>query len=261
VNQISVNYLTPQYVQGVRLSHRVSQDLSQNDYPKYKFYTGLLYQMSDFRREFGSDFSEGLWSLRKGLQRDALLEKKLFDCKGQAFFQFLVVMLMSWGFIISAHHILEIEIHKKVCLLLLLVQTLGFFLYLLFEKRMLGKLLGFHCLFIESILVLNPLLKTGLSLRKVMARAQVERLNCELPRRFRPIAQQLTALLEKLKNSGEDISDPLQLLIDEVWFLQEGDLEKAQRYLQGLRLLIIPIFFLLGHFAYIFWVFGALFTS
>ncbi len=228
--------------------------------PEYKFYTTLVGTILSYSRNYGVPIRLILISIKKGLLKDIQFGKKISAELFSGVFQFIVVILVTWGFIfISCKLVPEISPDLLIINLIVFLQIVGLISYVcvyLYLKRREFNL--FDSYFFE-LYALYSLSLVGISVTETLKIVSLERSSRVKYKKFIHVDTRLERLIIRWKETGITIKKEVLELIDEVWFLQESAFINIVPKLAFLKFCILAIFFLSSFLIYIFSIFSKIF--
>lgn len=209
----------------------------------YKFYGVLIRLLCFYCAEFGLGITQSLQLIRQGLLRDLKFQKKVQGEKTslnlQLFLMYLIISLLAWHFGLNLkkniyHHWLYLSLYLMICVLGLKFSfnliTRRYFIY--YE----------HFYFtLYHMLIFSQL---DISLSKIFRRAKIKELFEIRNEKFAYIQQQIGTLCEQMSRQGGAYQKEWLVLLDELYFLHEGDFEACAKKYALLKVLGIFLFFI-----------------
>lgn len=226
--------------------------------PIYKFYSSVINILLELSRKMGGTYQDSLAFLRKSLQSDRQFEKKIGDTTKGVYFQMAVMMILTWGFILSALQIVDISVDHKKLFFIFLWQIAGVgslplllkFLRLKYFKNI-GQLW-------KILLVLKSLSKVPLSRSEILSIAGVQDLKFINQTHLEGIVSKLKEVCHKTLKFGTPIDEELNYLMEELRFVERWHYELFEKRLMVIKLTLLSVFFLPSYLAFIFLLLGSL---
>lgn len=228
-----------------------SNNESLEKLPRYKFFTSLIFDLVKMNRDFGADIENSLQSLRSGLIKDDQFERKLKKLQSECAMQIVAISFVTWVFILISSSMLNMQPSTFFLSLIFFLQAFGAFIFIKLYSSRKEKRFKVFSFYLEAILKFQNLLQVGLPLTTILYKSKVDKIINDTDKRLRGVNQQFSLALEKLQTQGVDISEELNFSVNEIWFLQELEFEQFSGFITGLKLIILPVFYLSGYFLYL----------
>ena len=234
-------------------------DVSQKaELPRYKFYTDVVEILLNLARRMGGNYQDSLLFLREGLQADRQFEKKNKDMVMGTWLQMLLMMALTWAFILGSLSMVDVKVSPYKLLLILIWQCLGLsslpFLLKFFRERYfadIGKIW-------RMLYILNSLIKVPLSRSEVFTLAGVMELKHIKQKSLSHIVEKLKSTCQRTLQNGGSYEDEVKSLMDELRFQEKWHFELFEKRLMVIKLGLMSIFFLPSYLAFIFLLLGDL---
>jgi hypothetical protein len=216
---------------------------SNSPWPEYKNYTSLMVQLLNYARTFGAHYKEMMKELRAGIQKDFQFDLLLKQLIHRAFFQFLIISIITWFFYIFAQAELSLQLNFIWPMIILILQSSGLFIFLFFRKlQQKSYFKGFEA-FTFSLYAFKSLSLVGLPSRDIVRLSKFETCLNYHPS-LKSIHERLMQVVQLFLKQGHSTNHEIQLLLEELWFLKEEQLKNFQLKMEQLKLLILALFFL-----------------
>ena len=220
--------------------------------PKYKFYTEVVELLLSLARRMGGNYQDSLLFLREGLKGDRQFEKKLRESVLGIWLQMILMMILTWTFILTALALTEVRIGFPKLFLIVLWQSLGLtslpFLLKHFRKKFfedIGKLW-------RMLFVLNSLNKVPLSRTEIFTLAGVQELKNIQQKSIQHIVEKLKDTCQQAMKNGGSYSQEVTGLMDELRFQEKWHFELFEKRMTVIKLMLLAVFFLPSYLVFIF---------
>ncbi len=229
------------------------QDLSDKILlPSYKFYTEVIEVLLLLARKMGGSYLDSFLFLREGLQADLQFEKKLREVILGMYLHMGIIMLLTWTFIAAALSMVAMKVTPLslvgiffwqvmgLCLIPVLIQYLRKIYFL-----DIGKVW-------KVLLILKSLLKVPLPQTEVLTFAGVNQLDEIKQKSLETIVQKLKESCQKTLKLGLSYESDVKYLMDELRFQEKWHFDLFEKRLNGIKLLLLSVFFLPSYLVFIF---------
>jgi len=228
--------------------------------PIYKFYSEVVEILLALARKMGGSYQDSLLFLREGLQADRQFEKKLKEIVLGTWLQMIMMVLLTWSFIIGALYLVEVKVDSFKLIAIVLWQGLGMGLLPLvisyYRKRFfadIGKLW-------KMLYVLRSLTKVPLSRTEILTIAGVAEIKSIQQKTLSHIVDKLKETFQKALQMGGSYEEEVAALMSELRFQEKWHFELFEKRLMVIKLGLMSIFFLPSYLAFIFLLLGDLLT-
>lgn len=212
--------------------------------PEYRHYTRLLYLLKDKQRETGMSVKSSLEKVREFLKKDLRFNEALYKEQKEAKLQSLMMVAISWLFLVVYATSLEMLSSFREVFICALYQLLG----LLIVQKMIKTLKKRTFLSLElalgKLILLLALTHSGLSLNHTLKEVQPDNIFIGLKGELLLIKSELKKLLTRWKEEGSTIHEPLERLIDDLYFLYEQRSSRFVAFVKLLNLFFVALFIL-----------------
>lgn len=223
-----------------------------NPPPDYKFFTKVLQKGMELSRTYGAPNDKLICDLRHGLTKDKHFSEKVLMELKDGLSQCLIITVMTWGFSLLCWQMAKIQVGLGVKMYMVGSHLLGpLTLYSIFLLARRSYFLVFGDYFL-GIYQLRSLIELGLPLTECFKESEVKTLilqkkdkSCE------HIRQQLTVILNNLHESGEEVTESLNELIQDIWYLHERQFTKFHKFFTFMKFLTIVVFYLSTYFVFL----------
>jgi hypothetical protein len=228
------------------------------DLPRYKFYSEIIECLLSLARRMGGNYQDALLFLRDGLHSDRQFEKKMKELILGCWLQMLMVMGLTWAFIVGAITIVDIKISwVKLGLvggwqaigLLLLPSLMRYFRLQLFSD--IGKLW-------KMLFILSSLARVPLSRSEVFALAGVQELKLIKQKSLAHLVEKLNHTCQQALKQGASYEAEVKYLMEELRFQEKWHFELFEKRLTAIKLGLMSLFFLPAYLSFIFMLLGDL---
>lgn len=233
---------------------------SQGRLPSYKFYSEVVEILLSLARKMGGSYQDSMLFLREGLQADRQFEKKLKEMIMGTWIQMIMMVVLTWGFILGALNLVDVKVAPTKLLMIAGWQGLGMsflpFMLSFYRKRFfadIGKLW-------KMFYVLRSLTKVPLSRTEVLTLAGVGELKSIKQKSLMHIVEKLKETCQKALQQGGSYEEEVLSLMAELRFQEKWHFELFEKRLMVIKLALMSIFFLPSYLAFIFLLLGDLLT-
>lgn len=226
--------------------------------PQYKFYSEIIEVLLQVARRMGGSYQDAMLFLREGLQTDRQFEKKIRDSVVGIWLQMGLMMLLTWGFIFSALHLVEVQLKSIHLLMIFGWQCAGMGLLPLLLRYFRQKYFGSIGKIWKMLFVLKSLLKVPMPRSEIMKLASVQELDHIKQPALEQIILRLKETCQKSLKMGTSYEDDVQYLMGELRFQEKWHFELFEKRLTVIKLTLLSVFFLPSYLAFIFLLLGDL---
>lgn len=226
--------------------------------PSYKFYSEVVEILLSLARRVGGTYQEPILFLREGLQEDRQFEKKLKEIILGCWFQMLMMLALTWAFMLGAMTIVEIPVSLTKLMLIGFWQALGLILLPLllrfFRKRFFGDIGKLW----KMLFILNSLARVPLSRTEIFTMAEIQELKKLKQRSLMHIVEKLKDLCQRSIKLGGSYEEEVKYLMGELRFQEKWHFELFEKRLTVIKLALLSVFFLPAYLAFVFLLLGDL---
>lgn len=235
--------------------HEVSE---KKELPQYKFYSEVIETLLSLARKMGGNYQDSFLFLREGLQADRQFEKKLKEITLGLWLQMLMMMGLTWAFIMGALSIVDISVSPSKLLMIAGWQLLGLSLLPFLLRYLRQKLFGDIGLLWKMLYVLSSLARVPLSRSEIFQMAEVQKLKTIKQKNLSHLVDKLKDICEKALKLGGSYEEEVRYLMEELRFQEKWYFELFEKRLIVIKLLLLSVFFLPSYLAFIFLLLGDL---
>lgn len=232
----------------------ISFDLSKVEsieIPSYKFYSNISLLMIDLSKKYGARLKENLKMLKEMVLIEIKFDNKIKEEKKSAIFQFIVVVIITWGFIFISQQMIEFKVSYFSYLLIILLQFIGLFLFYFFSKILYKKMFfEFEAVYNELISVYS-MIEVGLPLNHCIKNSKISEGTLSCSKSFEKHYDYLNECFDRLKNFGIGPLDDIKCIIGQIRFIQEERLIDFHKKLGLMKFMHLALFFLPAYFIYL----------
>lgn len=218
-NNLSYKYRS-QYKRGKDLLVELSQLNLMGDLThlsQYKFFDGLICEISQVAKDFGAATSKTLAKLRHSLSTDLQIEKKTTGTINETYFQFVLAAGLTLFLSIFSSQILEFEIDVIFICFSIFYNLIGVATFHYLLKKLTKKLVTPISQALHSFLVFKLMYDVGTPLNQLVSRSGINALaEIEFPY-TKEIFRRVAALVEMKQTQGADISEDLESIEIGLW--------------------------------------------
>jgi len=226
--------------------------------PQYKFYSEIIEILLGLARRMGGNYQDSLLFLRAGLQIDRQSEKKLRELNLGCWLQMLMIIFLTWAFILGALSLVEVKVAPFKLILLALWQAIGLTLLPCLLRYFRGKYFGDIGKLWKMLFILNSLVKVPLSRSEVFTMAQVQDLKHIKQKSLFHIVDKLKDICHKTLKQGGSYEEEVKYLMEELRFQEKWHFDLFEKRLTVIKLALLAVFFLPSYMAFIFFLLGDL---
>jgi len=230
---------------------------TKDELPRYKFYTDLLVELLDQLRRFGGAKFKLLFAFKKQLKDDLQFEKRISSLVGGGVCQFLLVVVITWGFIALTCRLVGYSPSLALLFLISLLHLSGVVLFLFQVKKMKVRALEPFMVFYRVLIIIKLSLGGGLSVSESLRRSRVEQLFLKSYRSYPHLIVRVDLLIKRWQTQGGEIAQELDELMDELLFQRDEEFLKLNRNSTALKFLILALFYLSSYLLFVFTLLSA----
>lgn len=228
--------------------------------PLYKFYTDVIELLLNLSRKMGGSYQDSVLFLREGLQTDRQFEKKLKEMISGTWLQMILMMLLTWAFIIAALTLVEVRVSGWKLFLIALWQCIGLgclpMLLNYFRQKFFANIGDLW----KMLYILRSLSRVPLSRTEVMSIAGVTKLKEIHQPSLLHIVEKLKETCQRALQQGGSYEEEVVSLMGELRFQEKWHFELFEKRLMVIKLGLLALFFLPSYLAFIFLLLGDLMT-
>jgi hypothetical protein len=218
----------------------------------FSFFSELMEKAISYSIKYGTPHREVLIDIKSGATKKHHFNVKMKDKKLSYVFQFLLISFMTWSMVLFTTYLELAGFSFFSVTLILILQIVGMAFFFILMNRTQKRRLGNYSVFFKVIYKLSLLLKVGLPLKICLEESGFNEVSIIEKKSLKPLISRLEFLISELQKVGSPIQTEIEHLKEEAWSLYEIDLEKLNKILDGVKLVCLALFFLPGHFIYIY---------
>ncbi len=234
---------------------RFSRQTSVLKTPEYGFYSELIDSLLEKYRQLGLPLRDILRELKINLSKEIQFEMKCKAIAKNSYFQFVMMVLVTWGFILFTNSMIELSLDLSHYFVILFLQITGAFFFLKISKKLKTKHFKNFDSLIKKMYSFLTFIEVNSSQSKAIAESEILQLGQLVDERFLPCAYRLEEAIKKWKDLGLSPKTETQAVILEVWNLKEQTFQVFIRHYEGLKFSILAFFFLPAYFYYLYAIF------
>jgi hypothetical protein len=223
--------------------------------PEYGFYTELVDKLLEKYRQMGLPLKEILRELKINLSLEIQFELKCESIAKNSYFQFLMMGVVTWGFVLFTNMMIELRLKIQDYLIILLLQICGAFIFVKFSKKLNQKHFKNFDDFIKKMYIFLTYLEVNASQSKAIIESEVLHLGELKDERFLPCAYRLEEAITKWKDLGLSPKGESKAILLEIWNLKEQTFHVFIRQFESLKFCVLAFFFLPAYFYYLYAIF------
>ena len=230
----------------------------KTELPRYKFFSELVEMLLSLARQWGAQYQQVFITLREILHQDLQFEKQLKEFLQGCWFQMILIVAMSWLFIILGTSWIKINFPLKYMIMIGGWQALGMLCFYLGMKILVKRYLGALGSFWKSLICLRSLSETALPRSEVVRMAGIRELDEYQHSEWKEFKIKVQHLGQWMLSAGTSPVKEIQYLMDELRFLEKHQIQVFQKMGHILKFSILVIFFIPAYFAFLFIIFSSL---
>ncbi|HXH74785.1 MAG TPA: hypothetical protein VNJ08_07450 [Bacteriovoracaceae bacterium] len=230
------------------------------DLPHYKFYSEIALTLLSLARKMGGNYQESLLFLRDGLQSDRQFEKKMHELRLGCWLQMLLIMALTWAFMLGALSLVDIKISGLKLGLIAIWQMIGLCLLPLTLAYLRKKLFGDIGRLWKMLFTLSSMVRVPLSRSEIFAMADIKGLDLIKQKSLLHLVDKLKHTCQQALKQGGSYEGEVKYLMEELRFQEKWHFELFEKRLTMLKLGLLSIFFLPAYLSFIFMLLGDLMT-
>lgn len=227
----------------------------KTELPRYKFFSELVEMLLSLARQWGAQYQQVFIVLREILHQDLEFEKQLKEFTQGCWFQMLLIVFMSWTFIILGTTWVKIQFPLSYMIMIGLWQGLGMLCFFFGIKILKTRYLAALGAFWKSLICLRSLSETALPRSEIIRLSNLKNLDGFSHPEWSDFRVKVQHLGQWVLTSGMSPSKEIQYLMEELRFLEKHQIQVFQKMANILKFLILIIFFIPAYFAFLFIIF------
>lgn len=220
--------------------------------PRYKFYSEIVEVLLQVARRMGGSYQDSILFLREGLQTDRQFEKKIKDAILGIWLQMGLMLVLTWGFIFCALHLVDIKLKTIHLLMIFGWQCIGMGFLPMILSYFRQKYFGSIGKIWKMLFVLKSLIKVPLPRSEIFKLSGVQELEHIKQKSLTQIIERLKETCQKSLKMGTSYEDDVQYLMGELRFQEKWHFELFEKRLTVIKLTLLSVFFLPSYLAFIF---------
>jgi hypothetical protein len=225
---------------------------SQANLPRYKYYSDIVEVLLQMARRMGGQYQDSLLFLREGLQRDQQFERRLRETSTGIYLQLLLMMGLTWAFVVVALQLVEVTVPMLNLGLILGWQLTGLGVLPVTLNWLRRRYFGDIGVLWKMLFILKSLSRLPIARSDILALAEIEKLNQIRSLKLAVIADKLRDTCQKTLKQGLSYDDDVKYLMEELRFLESWHFELFSKRLMVIKLGLLGVFFLPSYLAFIF---------
>ncbi len=210
--------------------------------PKYKFFSEILIQLIEFKKNYGGDINSQLSEIRHNIRLDQKMSKKVHNLLLGTIFQYVFICGFVFIFCIMAQVMIQLKLGLFVYLCLLGYQLFGLLVLYISYKAVKKYHFGAIYSYIKSIYIFSNLMTMNFPFNLAVEKSNVRELpNCK---DLKFLKERMSKIIKSVNLKGNISSDEFKLLISECWDYYEIQGEKFEKALNGVKLMLMAVFVL-----------------
>ena len=243
------------FIPGLEAKLAMGLKTTADSIPRFKFYTGLLFDLLEFHQKRGISLKHILPELRLNLTKDLQFEAKLQSGTLGGNLQFFVITLTTWGFIFFSSTMVDLPLDASNLLIILFVQFTGVLVFNLVLIKLKKHTFHKFSQAIERLYLFVSLVEIGMPVSQTLAESKVLEGDLMQNKHFSPCASRLMTLVTRWKENGISPKVEACEIIRELWHSKDVSFERFLKHLEALKFIILAFFFLPAYFFYLYSIF------
>lgn len=230
------------------------RDIDQHQIPEYKFFTDLINLLLEMSRRYGGQYKEALISVRESLGADIQFEKKLKEFIWGSYFQKSCILILSWGFILLATSMTNIQLDFSVYMGIFSWQVIGLILFPLICRKLKNYYFDGIGKVWLSLYVLRSLSSAGLARSEIFKLAKINELHSVKHQNLESLVGKIQDTCELSLKQGGSYLKEVEELSQECRFIEKWHLELFEKRLGAFKLAILGGFFLPSYLGFMYFL-------
>jgi hypothetical protein len=230
------------------------RDIDQHQIPEYKFFTDLINLLLEMSRRYGGQYKEALISVRESLGADIQFEKKLKEFIWASYFQKSCIFILSWGFIMLATSMTDIQLDFSVYIGIFSWQVMGLLLFPFICRKLKNYYFNGIGKVWLSLYVLRSLSSAGLARSEIFKLAKINELQSVKHKNLESLVGKLQDTCELSLKQGGSYLKEVEELSQECRFIEKWHLELFEKRLGAFKLAILGGFFLPSYLGFMYFL-------
>lgn len=214
------------------------------DLPQYKFYTSIVFMILTTSKKLGSSLHYPLSIIKKSLLKDIEFQTKLQGFIGETYSQFIVMMLICWGFTIYSGSMLNLEFDILLSLALFLWQLVGLIsFYFIYRKETLNLEKSINPLY-TNFLMYQALLNVSMPISQIKMNCDFNSLVNVKLRGADFYISRFFKLVEIREKYGKETGQEMELLLEDLNGFYDSTLAKCLKKMTVFKFIWLCVFYL-----------------
>ncbi len=211
---------------------------------QYKFFTQVLFIILQQVKLNGASFKKELIELKKGVMIDLRFERGINKEMGNAYLQFLLMAIITWGFLYLVEYVLQERVLVVFKIIGVLIQLIGFLIFMFLIKKKRIYIFGPFGIMFEILYKIKLLSAVRLSVRDVLTQSNLDSLDFVTKRDLDTLKLKLKSLVSEWSVNGKSMQDDLEFMLSELWHLYEENLLVFKNNISLYKFMILALFYL-----------------
>jgi hypothetical protein len=219
--------------------------------PHYKFYTEVIEVLLLIARKVGGNYLDSFLFLRESLQADLQFEKKIKEAVWGIYLHMVIIMLLTWSFILSALSMVDMKVNTLHLVGIFLWQIIGLIMLPLKIKMLRKKYFSDIGKIWKVLLILKSLQKIPISQSEILNFAGINELSNITNRTLDIIVFKIKESCQKVLKLGLSYEDDLKYLIEELRFQEKWHFDVFEKKISSMKLILLSVFFLPSYLVFV----------
>lgn len=208
---------------------------------EYKFYGGLFSELIQLQKSLGISIKTSLREFRIALGRDIKSDSKVQNIKLNSLTQYFSMCFFTWFFLFYMSSNLKTHLNDMDLVMILIWQLMGAYLFHYFIQSLRTIYCDSFNRFLGCLYRVKYLLNSSQPLQ-VVKKTMEQSFRDEHSKLGRELQARIHLLLASTKSTGSLDLNELDCLISETWDSYDLNLEKYEKSLIGLKMVLFLLF-------------------
>ncbi len=219
--------------------------------PQFKFYTALIQNLLEANRVSGISLMKILPELKVEIQKDIQFERKILKEIHGGYFQFLIIIFTTWGFVFLSQKLVATVVDLKIYFLMITLQILGFSIFYFLMRLIKNKKFKPFSNAFRELYLFMTLTELRKPINTILTESNIQNGALFQAKCFSLLRVRLSSSVERWKNSGHSPKSEAEELIKELWYLQDEHFNDFLKKIQITKFILMALLFLPAYFIYL----------
>lgn len=224
----------------------------------YKFFNSLIRLVLESSRDLGTPLLPIVAKLKKALLLDIKIEEQIKNLFQNSMLTFLFSMLITWGFLKYSGSMLGLSLALSQILFMAFWQIIGLLTFPILLKKIVNTKLKIYDQFFEKIYIFDLCHMAGISSLEILRKCKFQDLKIKKSDKLAVYLDRLSILVDAKQRFGTQISNDLELLVDELWGSYQADCEALKGFVTIIKFGWLCLFFLSTYLLSLYQIFAGM---